>query len=809
MNSTNFDHVNDYLHSRREQILSEWLPGGKIIGNEYVCGDITGGPGQSFKFNMEKRIWTDFAGNEGGGDYVSLYAEIHQLSQGEALKELVEKYNIDLPSHAPSRAKAKKKDEWIVIRPIPENAQQPSFHHPQYGLPDAHWLYNDEHGRPEGFACRFTSSDLDDNGKPKKVVIPYSYWRNSTGACKWRWKKWADKRALYGVDTLATRPGDAVLIVEGEKTTDAARLKTPTCIATWPGGSGAVHKVDWSSLKGRRVCIFPDNDEPGFKAAIEIGGMADEIGFELAGIVLPDTNWSEGADIADFPEWTQADLNHEIATRKRDLDQFKEEATKRYPKLADSEEWGEVVPFDSMDLPAIPSDSLPDGPIKRFLEAMCISFQVPFEIAFMTVLGIIATAMQGKVEVAPKGIDDDYRESLNLYALIGLDPGERKSTVVKACKAPLSDWLKSEILRQAPIIEEQTEKRKAMKKRIAHLQKEYAKGDDTALEEINKIKREMPEEQHFPRLFADDVTSEALARILEEQDEKISIIEAEGGIFETLAGRYSSGVPNIDIALKGWSGETVTIDRRDGGNVTIESPLITMVLCIQPGVIRELGKKPGFRDRGMVARFLFCLPKSRLGIRPTKTPRIPAPVKREYKEIVERLLNFTTDKPKSITLTDDAFTVWESYCDTNEIELKPGGGFDGMSDIGSKFTGQVIRLAGLLHVAHSSDPLAPIEADTMTRAVGVIKSLGEHAKAAIDLMGANKEVACASEVLNWMKCKRFTGGTARDIHQALRRRFDPNDIKSGLEELKERGYVKLTGKAANSTQVTVNPAIHK
>jgi len=42
----------------------------------------------------------------------------------------------------------------------------------------------------------------------------------------------------------------------------------------------------------------------------------------------------------------------------------------------------------------------------------------------------------------------------------------------------------------------------------------------------------------------------------------IAIMSPEGGVFDTFAGRYSSGVPNLDTLLKGWSAEPVRVDRR-------------------------------------------------------------------------------------------------------------------------------------------------------------------------------------------------------------------------------------------------------
>lgn len=67
--------------------------------------------------------------------------------------------------------------------------------------------------------------------------------------------------------SLPIASSDRVVIGEGEKTADALVRLGAKCVATWPGGSSAVGKVDLEPLRGKRVTLIPDNDEPGVKAA--------------------------------------------------------------------------------------------------------------------------------------------------------------------------------------------------------------------------------------------------------------------------------------------------------------------------------------------------------------------------------------------------------------------------------------------------------------------------------------------------------------------------------------------------------------
>ena len=67
---------------------------------------------------------------------------------------------------------------------------------------------------------------------------------------------------------------------------------------------------------------------------------------------------------------------------------------------------------------------------------------------------------------------------------------------------------------------------------------------------------------NVPRLVADDVTPEAAGTLLAEQNGRLGILSAEGGILGIIAGRYNNNIPNMDIWLKGHSGDPIRIDRK-------------------------------------------------------------------------------------------------------------------------------------------------------------------------------------------------------------------------------------------------------
>ena len=197
--------------------------------------------------------------------------------------------------------------EWVA--PVPEDAAQPRGKHRDKGPVSSAWAYRDSSGRVLQWACRF---DLPDGSKD---VLPQTLWREK-GQMAWRWKAAPVPRPLFRLDALAAAPAAPVLVVEGEKTAEAAAKLFPQLVAMcWPGGSKAVTKADWSALRGRRVVILPDADEPGSAAAEAVAKAAAAAGADGVAIVqLPD-GLPEGWDVADaFPEgFAQAQLAIRIA----------------------------------------------------------------------------------------------------------------------------------------------------------------------------------------------------------------------------------------------------------------------------------------------------------------------------------------------------------------------------------------------------------------------------------------------------------------------------------------------------------------
>jgi len=457
------------------------------------------------------------------------------------------------------------------------------------------------------------------------------------------------------------------------------------------------------------------------------------------------------------------------------------------------------VHFDEATPPAIKPEIVP-GILRTFPQALAEAIQVPFELALFNALGTMAVAAQRKLCVAVK---PGYTEPLNIYALCPLLPGERKSATVEACKKPLVEWQAAKRDEIQDDIRDAESERKTLEKAIEAKRTKAAQAASSEtrkeiIEEIKAMERELPEVPVAPRLLADDFTPEALAVLLERHEEKIGLLEAEGGIFDTLAGKYSNGIPNFDIILKGWSGESCQVDRKGRDSIFLESPLITMVISPQPEIIQGLAARPGFRGRGLIGRFLFVMPQSRLGGRLIETKPVPIELVEQWRQSVHRLLALPwatnengTKTAYRIGLAPAAYSLWGQFAGMVETELRPGGQFEFMTDWAGKFPGQAIRLAGLFHAATVTDPhKLAIAPDTMRSALSVAAILAEHAKAAFGLMGTDPAQDCARSILRWIMRDRVTGFTAREALEKVKGRFPTMEkVNAGLSILEDRAFI--------------------
>jgi hypothetical protein len=287
------------------------------------------------------------------------------------------------------------------------------------------------------------------------------------------------------------------------------------------------------------------------------------------------------------------------------------------------QEWGPPVPLDGgAAIEPFPVGALPPW-LGAQVEAVAASSATPPDLAGVLGLAVLATVAGGLVEVEPQA---GWREGTNLFVAGLMEPGERKSAVFALMAAPLNEH--ERLLAEATLEERMLAaqrlriaeaRRTRAEKAAAGAEDQVAAEADAADAALAVADIDVPPE---PRLFTDDVTSEALAGLLAEHGGRMAVLSADPSIFAIAAGRYSNGAANLEVYLKGHANDPLRVDRRGRPSEHVDRPALTVGVTVQPTVLREAGRNAQFRGRGLLDRFLYSVPCSMIGRRPTRTPAL-------------------------------------------------------------------------------------------------------------------------------------------------------------------------------------------
>lgn len=293
--------VNEILLSNSNKVLSDWLSSGETRGEEFVAlnplrEDSSTG---SFSINLTTGVWKDFAVDDFVGlDLVSLYMELNDLDKTAALvalEDYISKARLNHGVNTQAKSKPTKKAE-TKTAPAPADCHLPPDVHSDLGEPSNTWEYKTADGQTAFLVYRFET----DKGKETR---PVSY---NPDQEDWQWRYPTPPWVIYNLDKLTDDSNSPVVVMEGEKTADAATNLFPECISTTSAsGSSNALKSDWKPLYGRETTLIPDADELVLKYAQTIGAELLVNGSKVFIIDTLGMGWKGGEDVADHSDFDQ------------------------------------------------------------------------------------------------------------------------------------------------------------------------------------------------------------------------------------------------------------------------------------------------------------------------------------------------------------------------------------------------------------------------------------------------------------------------------------------------------------------------
>lgn len=461
------------------------------------------------------------------------------------------------------------------------------------------------------------------------------------------------------------------------------------------------------------------------------------------------------------------------------------------PEKFENKEWEDPIPFEEFDLPEFPIDSLPDS-ISNYVKELSESTQTPLDMAATSALAVISVCMQGKFKIQAK---KDWEEPVNIFILNVMNPSERKSAVANSIIKPINIFENKRNMENASIIEASKMQKRILEKRQKVVEENAAKGK-AEKEEIEKIAEEVSnfKEVNPIKLYVDDITTEKLTSVIASNNGKAAILSTEAGIFDTLAGSYSRSV-NIDVMLKGYSGDSIRVDRIGRNSESVMNPSLTILLMAQPMILSGLIKNPTFRGRGLTARFLYSIPDSFVGKRKYRSKSVSEKTYEEYENCIHNILEDEAND-EIITLSKEADSLIEKFAEELEPLLKTK--YEDISDWAGKLVGNILRISALLTRANvrrfydflEYDPdLLVVSKETMKKAINIGNYFISHALKAFSLMGVDSRSSDAKLILRTIKEKKLSEFSKRDIMRYCRKFKSAEDVKEAVEILIDYGYI--------------------
>ena len=245
----------------------------------------------------------------------------------------------------------------------------------------------------------------------------------------------------------------------------------------------------------------------------------------------------------------------------------------------------------------------------------------------------------------------------------------------------------------------------------------------------------------------------------------------------------------------------------------IPHPALSAILTIQPSVLTEIMENTTMTGRGLIARFLYASPPSKIGNRIFRAPPVSAEISKAYRRLAFRLMAIPVgDDVQTLHLSEKALETVDDYFSEHERYLAGEG--QAIADWASKYIGAVLRIAGLLHGADMESGDYEISASTVCKAIEIGKYFLAHSSYAYSMMGGDLNIKKAKFVLAKLSKLGKSEIKRSELFQACRGKFfqKTEELFPTLDLLEEHGYLRqLVPERSGSgrppdVRILVNPA---
>ena len=338
--------------------------------------------------------------------------------------------------------------------------------------------------------------------------------------------------------------------------------------------------------------------------------------------------------------------------------------------------------------------------------------------------------------------------------------------------------------------------------------------------QLEELEIQEPEIITAPKIFYEDVSSEAFAYHIAIGHPSASLWSDEGGLFVASNGmKEDNAMGMFAIINRIWDGNDFEPTRKTAKTKRISGRRCTANIMLQQTVFEKWQGKQNDMSRaiGTSARFLTQRPKSTMGEREYQAPPERTPKMQTFHDRVRNIMETPLPMddegrlmPPVLQLSEEAKRIWTAYFNKVEESLKQGGEFAEVKDFASKTAEQAARISGVLHVFEFG-PEGEIQPETMLQSINIAEWYLHEANRIFVTARLPEEFKNAFILQKWIKnyCQL---SQLSQLSQGLILKEGPNQLRNktirdnALKILEEHGAVILITEGKKKI-IKVNPKL--
>ena len=428
--------------------------------------------------------------------------------------------------------------------------------------------------------------------------------------------------------------------------------------------------------------------------------------------------------------------------------------------------------------PLFPTDALPE-PIARLVKEAAKAIGCPPDAIGLSALVAVGAAIGNARAIQPK---KDWTESATIFGAVIADPGEKKTTAIKAATHPVRK-LEHKLQRRHEVALEE----------FARELREY----EVDKKDAAKAGLAAPPPPRVPiaeRVRVNDTTVEAIIPILKDNPRGLLLERDELVGWVKGMDQYKAGGKGAErqFWLSVWSNEPTSVDRKgQQAPVSVLNPFIGVIGSIQPDILKELAEN---REDGMLERFLFVYPRT-LNSMWTEDD-ISEGTLTAYRNLYDRLRGLSMDKDEDgdpieipVAFSSAAKEVYIDAYNDHRKEIMRAGFPRYLRSVWAKLEAYTLRITLILACCRFAESRGGerVEQDDVLRALALIDYFKGQARRVFGtLYGFNEKKRLLEDVSRFVANEGGVWvGTATELHQQFHSDYKPKRAEELSKFIKE------------------------